>query len=111
MLRTASRLLESRAELFLLELKEERVRLVAALWLALAAAICALLAFVLATFTLVVIFWDNHRIAVLVVLTVAYSAGAVGAWISLRHRLHRWDAFSASLNQIKKDRECLETKN
>ena len=111
MLQTASQLLESRVELFLLELKEERVRLVAALLLALAVGICALMTVVLVTFTIVIVFWDTYRIPVLVVLTIAYAAGAAGAFISLRRRLRRWQAFSASLEQIKKDRACLGTKN
>ncbi|MGH7994143.1 MAG: phage holin family protein, partial [Limisphaerales bacterium] len=61
MLQTASQLLESRVELFLLELKEERVRLVAALLLALTGGICVLMTLVLVTFTIVVVFWDNYR--------------------------------------------------
>jgi len=111
MLQTASQLLESRAELFLLELKEERVRLVAALLLALTVGICALMSLLLVTFTVVVVFWDSYRIPVLMALTVAYLAGAVGAFVSLRRRLRRWRAFAASLEQIKKDRACLEAKN
>lgn len=110
-LRTAGRLLESRAELFLLEWKEERLRLGGALLLAAAGAVCALLALLLVTFTIVIVFWNDHRIPVLVALTVVYAAGAVGAWVSLRRRLRRWQAFSASLEQIRKDRACLETKN
>jgi uncharacterized membrane protein YqjE len=111
MLRTASHLLESRAELFLLELKEERVRLLAALLLALAGGICALLALVLITFLIVVVFWDGYRVPVLLALIATYAAGAIGAFVSLRRRLRRWHAFSASLEQIKKDRECLQTKS
>ncbi len=111
MLQTASQLLENRVELFLLELKEERLRLVAALLLALAGGVCALMTLVLLTFTIVVVFWDEYRIPALVLLSVAYAAGAVGAFVSLRRRLRRWQAFAASLEQIKKDRACLETKN
>ena len=110
-LQTASQLLESRAELFLLELKEERVRVVAALLLALAGGICALMTLLLVTFTIVIVFWDTYRIAVLVGLIAVYGAGAVGALVALRRRLRRWQPFAASLEQIKKDRACLETKN
>jgi len=111
MLQTASQLLESRVELFLLEAKEERVRLVSALLLALAGGICVLMMLVLVTFTIVVVFWNEHRVAVLVVLTAAYAAGGVSALVSLRRRLRQWHSFSASLDQIKKDRACLETKS
>ncbi len=111
MLRTLSRLLESRAELFLVELKEERVRVIAALLLLLTGVICAMMTLVLVTFAIVIVFWDGYRIPVLVALTAAYAAGAIGAFVLLRRRLHRWQAFAASLEQIKKDRACLETKN
>jgi len=111
MLQTASQLLESRAELFLLELKEERVRVMAVLLLALAGGIFALMTLLLATFTIVIVFWDTYRIPVLVALIVVYGAGAVAAFVSLRRRLCRWRAFTASLEQIKKDRACLETKS
>ena len=110
-LRSGSHLVESRVELFLLELQEERVRVGVALLLLLAGSIFALMALVMATFTILVAFWDSHRIAVLVALTIAYTAGAVSAALSLRRRLHRWQAFSASLEQIRKDWECFETKN
>lgn len=110
-LHTASQLLESRAELFLLELKEERVRLIVALLLALTCAICALMTLLLVTFTVVVVFWNEYRIPVLVTLAVAYAAGAVSTFVALRRRLRRWQAFAASLKQLQKDRACLETKN
>jgi len=110
-LQTAGRLLESRAELFVLELKEERLRLVAVLLLALAGGICALMTLALVTLTIVMVFWNSYRIPVLVALIALYGAGAVGALVSLRRRLRRWQSFVASVEQIKKDRACLETKS
>ena len=111
MLQTLSRFLACRVELFLVELKEERVRAVVALLLIVAGGICALMTLVLLTVMIVILFWDQYRLPVLAVLTAAYATGAVSAFVSLRRRLRRWEGFAASLEQIKKDCACLETKN
>lgn len=111
LLESARSLLEKRVELFLIELKEERIRLFDALLLAAAAVICCLMTLVLVTFTLVVIFWENHRVLVLALLTAAYAGGAVWAYASYRSHLRKWNSFDETLGQIKKDREWLETKS
>ncbi len=109
-LRSVGDLAQSRLELFLVELKEERIRLFDALVLVAAGLVCALMTLALFTFTLVVIFWE-HRVVLLVVLTVAYGAGAGGAFWTLRSRLRHWQSFAATLDQIKKDRACLRKPN
>jgi uncharacterized membrane protein YqjE len=102
---------ENRAALFLVELKEERVRLFDALLLAALGIVGALMTLVMLTLTVVVAFWETHRLLVLVLITVAYAGTTAGAFITLRSRLRRWRAFSATLDQIKKDRSCLEKTN
>lgn len=109
-LRSVGHLAESRVELFLVELHEERLRLFDALLLVAAGVVCALMTLALLTFTLVVVFWE-HRILVLVLLTLVYAAGAGGSFWTLRHRLRHWQSFTATLDQIKKDRACLEKQN
>jgi uncharacterized membrane protein YqjE len=109
-LRSVGDLVQSRLELFLLELKEERIRLLDALLLVAACGVCALMTLALFTFTLVVIFWE-HRGLVLVGLTLAYGAGAVASFWTLRNRLRAWQSFAATLEQIKKDRACLQKPN
>jgi uncharacterized membrane protein YqjE len=108
MLRTLWELAESRLELFLLELKEERIQLFGAVLLVAAGMVCAGMTLMVLTLTLVVVFWDDHRVLVLVLLTLAYAAGAAGAFWSLRRRLQRWHAFAATLDQLKKDRACFD---
>jgi uncharacterized membrane protein YqjE len=108
MLKTLRDLVENRVELFLVEWQEERLRLFDALLLALAGALCALMALILITLTIVVIFWETHRVLVLVLLILAYAGAAMAAFLTLRSRLRRWQAFSATLDQIKKDRACFE---
>ncbi len=109
-LRSVGDLVQSRLELLLLELKEERIRLLDALLLVAACGVCALMTLALLTFTLVVLFWE-HRVLVLVGLTLAYSAGAVVSFWFLRNRLRHWQSFAATLDQIKKDRACLQKPN
>ena len=104
-------LVENRLELFLVEVQEERVRLVEALLLTVAGGVAALMTLVLITLTVVVIFWDSHRVLVLVLFSLAYATAAAVAFRKLRARLNRWQAFTSSLDQIKKDRAWLEKQN
>ena len=101
---------ESRIELFLVELQEERVRVVEVLLLAICGVFCSVMALLLITFTLVVIFWEDHRGLVLALLIVAYGGCAFAAILAIRRRLLNWQAFSATLAQLKKDRECFTPK-
>jgi uncharacterized membrane protein YqjE len=110
LLRTALDLAHTRLELFLVELKEERLRLVDALLLVVVGVVCALMTLVLLTFTLVLIFWE-YRVLTLVLLTLLYGASAAAAFWTLRQRLAAWNAFSATLEELKKDRACLDKPN
>lgn len=102
---------ENRLELFLLELKEERIRLFDALLLAAIAIVCALMTLVMVTLTVVVIFWDTNRLLVLALVTVAYAVAAAVAFVKLRARLQRWQSFSATLEEFKKDSACFKKPN
>ena len=66
LLKTLCNLIENRIELFLIEAQEERARLVEALLLAAMGGLAALMTLILITMTVVVIFWENHRVLVLV---------------------------------------------
>jgi uncharacterized membrane protein YqjE len=110
-LRTLFDLAQTRLELFLVELQEQRVQVFDALLLVAVCSVCGLLTLVLLTFTLVVIFWETHRVLVLILLTLGYAGGATLAYWNLRNRLQRWPAFAATLDQLKKDRACIEKRN
>jgi uncharacterized membrane protein YqjE len=109
--RTLRETLENRIELFLLEAKEDRLRLFDALCLAVVAVVLAVMTMVLATFTIVVIFWDTHRLLALAIITLAYAAGATATFIRLRTRLKKWHSFQATLEELQKDRACFKEKN
>ncbi len=110
-LRTVYRLAETRFELFLVELQEERVRVFDALLLVGSFLLCAFMALALLTVTVVVIFWEQNRVAVLAVLTLTYAGAAGWSFWTLRRRLQDWHSFEATLAELKKDQACLEKNN
>jgi uncharacterized membrane protein YqjE len=111
MLKTLRDVLENRVELFLLELREERLRLMELLLLLLAGTVCSLMALLMVTFGIVVFFWNTHRLLALTLIILAYIVAATVAFGMLRSRLRRWRAFGATLDQIKKDQACFKEKS
>ena len=111
MLRTLLDVAENRVELFLLESKEQRLRFFDALLLAAAGVVCALMTLLMITLTVVVVFWDTHRVLVLVLFTVSYAGASVVALAALRSRLRKWQAFTATLEEFKKDIACFKRPN
>ena len=110
--RFARRLLtigENRFELLMVEVQEERERLLRVILLALGVAAFGLLAGLTLTAVLVVLLWPYSPVTVLLTLTGLY--GAVAVWLHRRLTgiLHRWENLPATLEQLKKDRACLET--
>ena len=108
--RSVCDLAQSRLELFLLEIKEERLRLVQVLMLVAVCVVCTLMTLLLVTFTVVVIFWEQRGL-VLGLLTALYAIVAGGTMWSLRRRFREWQPFASTLDQFKKDRECLGRQN
>ncbi|SRR6266542_2603031 len=108
LLNTALAGVENRIELFLVELREERYRVFEVLLLGCAAALLGFMALLTVTVTLVVVFWDSARVQVLVVLSACYSLAAIGIVWRLKVLLRNWSSFSATLDEFKKDRACLE---
>lgn len=108
---TASTLLaigENRVELFLVELQEERQQVLSALLLAAGAFVFLLLALALVTITVAALFWDTHRTIALLTMGGIYVAA--GGWLSwrLHLRIQQWESFSATLTELKKDRQWLQ---
>jgi uncharacterized membrane protein YqjE len=99
---------ENRVELLAVEVQEERERLLHALLLALGVAVFCLLAGLVFTATIVVLLWDWSHVAVLLTITIIY--GAAGLWLyrRLTRLLRDWQTLPASLEQLRRDRACLE---
>jgi uncharacterized membrane protein YqjE len=99
---------ENRLELLTVEVQEERERLLHAFLLALGVAVFGLLAGFTFTAAIVVGLWTWSPLAVLVILTIAYAAAGIFLWRRLTGLLRDWQTLSASLDQLRKDRACLE---
>ena len=99
---------ENRLELLTVEVQEERERLLHAILLAFGVAAFGLLAGIALTAAIVVLFWAWSPVAVLLTLTVLYGAAGVYLWRRLAGLLRDWQTLSASVDQLRKDRACLE---
>jgi uncharacterized membrane protein YqjE len=99
---------ENRFELLMVEVQEERERLLHAIVLALGAASFGLLAGMALTGAIVVLLWELSRVAALLVLTGLYGAAAACLYRRLTRLLRDWQNLPATLDQLRKDRACLE---
>jgi uncharacterized membrane protein YqjE len=99
---------ENRLELLTVEVLEERERLLHALLLALSAAVLGLLAGITLTAAIVVLLRACSPAVVLLTLTGLYGAAGACLYWRLIGLLRSWEVLSASLDQLRKDRECLE---
>ena len=109
--RFARRLLtigENRLELLAVEVQEERTRLLHAFLLALSVAALGLLAGITLTAAIAVLFWAWSPVAVLLILTGVYGAGGGYLYRRLTRMLGEWQTLPATLDQLRKDRACLE---
>jgi uncharacterized membrane protein YqjE len=99
---------ENRLQLLMVEAQEERERALLAIWLALGAAAFGLLAGVAITFTIAVALWEHSPIIALLMLTTLYSIAAALFYRRLVRLQQDWQTLPGTLDQLKKDRECLE---
>ena len=99
---------ENRLELLTVEVQEERERLLHALLLALGVAAFGLLAGLTFTAAIAVWLWACSPVAVLLILTAAYGVVGICLCRQLLRLLRDWQTLPASLDQLRKDRACLE---
>lgn len=109
LLSTLTSIVSTRLELLANELQEERLRLTQLLLFYLSAIFCFGMGILLLVIFIVVLFWDDHRQAVLGVLSLVFFV--IGALMLLRGRAQaKSRLFSASLAELSKDRKLLETR-
>ena len=101
-------IVENRFQLLMVEAQEERERVLLAIWLALGAAVFGLLAGVALTILIAVALWEHSPIIALSVLTVIYTLAAGILYGRLVRLKQDWQILPGTLDQLKKDRECLE---
>jgi uncharacterized membrane protein YqjE len=99
---------ENRFELLMVEVQEERERLLRAILLALGVAALGLLAGMALTGAIVVALWELSRMAALLLLTGLYGAAAISFYLRLTRLLRDWQNLPATRDQLRKDRQCLE---
>ena len=99
---------ENRLELLAVEVQEEHERRLLAFLLALGVAAFGLLACLTLTTAIVILLWFWSPVAVLLILTALYVAAGIYLYRRLIGLLRNWQMLSATLDQLRKDRECLE---
>jgi len=99
---------ENRLELLMVEVQEERERALRAILLALSVAVFGFLAGAALTAALVVILWPFSPIGVLLMLAALYSVAAVFLYRHFATLQRNWETLPATLDQLRKDRACLE---
>jgi uncharacterized membrane protein YqjE len=108
LLATLSEVVATRLELLSNEWQEERLRLLQMLLFALFAVFSLCMAMLLLVFFLVVLFWDEHRLTVLAVLSVGFFMAGGVLILMLQGKMRNGSKlFSASLSELQKDREAL----
>jgi uncharacterized membrane protein YqjE len=103
---------QDRLQLFTVELQEEKFRLIQTfIWIS-AAVFTGMMAITFASLTLVYLFWDSARLAVLGGLTVLYAGALVVIIIAFRrYRARQPNPFAATLHEIGEDRACIRTES
>ena len=103
--------LHTRAELAVTELEEETVRYFVYLMLALTAMFCLGVAILLVILLIVAVYWDTHRIGVLVSLILFFLIAAAGISFTIRNRYrHKPRLLEHTLSEISTDVRTLMSK-
>ncbi len=106
--RTALAVLQTRLELLATEFEEERARIAEVLVLAVCVAVCFTFAAFLLVLFVVVVFWDSHRLLVIGILAGGFAAAGGILFAMIRRRADEHPPlFSASINELRKDRDAL----
>jgi len=110
LLATFLAVVQTRIELLTVELEEEVLRYFVYLLLALAAMACLGIAVLLAILLIVVIYWDTHRIPVLVALIAFFALAAIAITLGVRNNYRRKSRLLAhTLAEMAKDVETLKS--
>jgi uncharacterized membrane protein YqjE len=109
MLATLIALVHTRLELFTTEIEEEIQRAAGILLWALVALFFGSLTVLMIAFTVIIIFWDDHRVLAAVLVTATFLVMTVIFGLLARARLRAKPGFmSASVEELKRDRASLD---
>jgi len=104
--------LEDRIGLVSIELQEEKFRLIQTLFWISAIVFSAVMAITFASITLVYVFWESARLAVLGGLAAFYAVALVSVIVAFRRYLARQpELLGATLQELRHDRACIPKKS
>lgn len=102
---------QTRLELFALELREEKTSAIELLIWVCTALFFGMMAFIVLTAAIILLFNDKWRLAAAGAFFLLYVAGAIWAYLRLKARLKNQNTpFNDTINEFKKDREWLQPK-
>lgn len=104
---TLAGVMGNRLELLIVELQEERNRLLVVLTLLLLCLLFAGFALALLTGALVYLLWESHPLAALLGVAALYAAASVVAGQRVRRLLQESQPFASTLAEFRKDQQCL----
>jgi len=109
---TGLAVVHDRLELLGVEFQEEKFRLIQMFFWISAAIFSGVLAITFASLTLVYIFWESARLAILGGLALFYLAALLVLVVRFRRYLSRQPLpFAATLQEIKTDRSCIRAES
>jgi uncharacterized membrane protein YqjE len=104
-------MVRTRTDLFVLELRLEKARQLECILLSIVVGGLILLGVGVLSVAIVMRFWDEAPLTALGILGGFYLLGAVILSFHLRRRLARHQPFRHTLEELKKDKSCLEDPN
>lgn len=111
MLATAVALAHTRLELFTTEIEAEIQRAVVLLIWAFVALFFAGLTVLMLALTIVIAFWDDHRLLAAGLMTLLFVAIVIVSGLVVRAKIaHRPHLLASSIEELKRDRAALESR-
>ena len=102
---------QTRVELFTAEVDEDLSRAIHILWWGVAALLTGIFGMLLAGVTVIIVFWESHRIGAALGVTGLFLASALAAWLVVRKRLNEKPRFlDATRSEIRKDVATLRSR-
>lgn len=108
LLGTTLTLLQTRAQLFVTELEEERQRLLSLMLWGAVATVALGVGLVFVAIFLTVLFWDTHRLLVLGIFSALFlGMGLIAAYLAWKLGTSPSGLFAASMTELSRDRAAL----
>ena len=108
MLATLIELVHARLDLVGVEMQLEVQRATSVLLWAFAAIVLGIVGLVMLAVTVLIAFWETHRVLAAAGITAVFGLASLGIALSVRQRVRTWPKmFGATLNELKNDATAL----